>query len=207
MSAEPSVAARPRSYSGVLVALGVGAALMFLGYGRTWSTTVVTDPGLPTLTIEESGRDLAPAGAAMALVALAGVAALVATRRAGRLVTSALLTVAGLVSVYAAGAHAVTTSGPVAGAISTLVGVEGVSASATSGTAGWLLAALGGLLVAGGGAVALGTCSSWPVMGGRYERDAARPAPPDAASATVGAWDQLDRGMDPTLGTEAEGDR
>lgn len=207
MSAEASVAARPRSYSGVLVALGVGAALMFLGYGRTWSTTVVTDPGLPTLTIEESGRDLAPGGAATALVALAGVAALVATRRAGRLVTSALLMAAGLGSVYAAGAHGITTTEPVSGAFSTLVGVEAASTSATSGTAWWLLAALGGLLVAGAGAVALGTCSSWPVMGGRYERDADRPAPPDAAAASAGAWDQLDRGLDPTLGTEAEGER
>ncbi len=207
MSAEHTGAAHPRSYAGVLVALGAGAALMFLGYGRTWSTTVVTDPGLPTLTTVQTGRDLAPAGAAMALVALAGIAALVATRRPGRLVTSAVLVLAGLVSVYVSGAQGMTTTEPVSGRISAVAAVAAVSTTATSGMAWWAVAALGGLVVAVAGAVALGTCSTWPVMGGRYERDADGTTSAAAVPTTAGAWDKLDRGIDPTLATEAEGER
>jgi Tryptophan-associated transmembrane protein (Trp_oprn_chp) len=57
--------------------------------------------------------------------------------------------------------------------------------------------------VAAGGAVVLLRGSSWPEMGRRYERggeqgaaatDRARTAPRPVESA----WDQLDRGVDPT---------
>lgn len=210
----------PRSYAAVLVALGAGAALIFLGYGRTWSTSVVTDVGLPTITVELSGREVAPAGAAMALVALTGIAALVATRRVGRLITSVVLILAGVLAAYVAVASGASSSASGAGQISDRTGLEVVTSGSTTGTAWWAVAAVGGLVVAASGAVALRTSAAWPVLGGRYERSAtgspgasthpvdlaARPPVTRPAPATASVWDQLDAGVDPTVrhGSEAE---
>ena len=54
---------------GMLVLLGA-AALLFLASGRTWVTLLVTDPGLPSLTVAITGSQLTY-GAPLALLALA----------------------------------------------------------------------------------------------------------------------------------------
>jgi uncharacterized membrane protein (TIGR02234 family) len=195
---------------GYLLALGLlalGALLLLLGYGRTWSTSVVDDPGLPTVTVELSGRDLQPAGAAAAVLALAGIAGLVATRRVGRLVTGAVLLLAGLGSGALALIFGLTWSRvPGAGdwidaLVSERIGVD-LAGAPTTVTPWWVVALVGGLLVALAGVLALTRSRGWPEMGGRYERaaDPAATGPVGAgASGTGSAWDRLDRGEDPTV--------
>ena len=78
-----------RGYAVALVLLVAGGALLLLAYGRVWVSVTVSDAGLPALHVDLTGHDLQPEGTAAALVALAGVAALVATRRVGRLVSGA----------------------------------------------------------------------------------------------------------------------
>jgi uncharacterized membrane protein (TIGR02234 family) len=202
-AADPSARAR-REYLVALVLLALGAALLLLGYGRTWVTATTAQSGLPRLTVALSGSDLQPLGGALPLVALAGVAGVVATRRIGRLVSGAVLLVAGLVGVVlplrfgltwsSSGGDGATVDRLVAERVG--VAVTGVPAAAS---AWWLVAALGGLLVAAGGLLAVLHGSRWPAMGGRYERDA-QPRPRETASA----WDQLDQGVDPTADLEAE---
>ena len=194
---------RPSSgeYRLALLLVTVGAGLLLLGFGRTWATATSAQPGLPRVVVALSGLDLVPVGAALPLVALAGVAGLVATRGAWRRAVGALLLVAGAAGAVLALRAGLTLADPSgAGAtVDRLVGerlgvtVSGVPVSTTSW---WLPAVLGGLLVGVGGLLALLHGSRWPTLGRRYERDAANAGA--ATGRTESAWDLLDRGVDPT---------
>ena len=97
---EPDASTGPdrRGYRTALVLLAVGAGLLFLGFSQVWVGAVVTQEGLPSLVVELKGREIQPAGSASAVLALAGIAGLVATRRFGRAVTGALLVLEGVVA-------------------------------------------------------------------------------------------------------------
>jgi uncharacterized membrane protein (TIGR02234 family) len=188
-----------REYVLALVLLAAGAGLLLLGYGRTWVAATTAQDGLPSLTVTLAGGDLQPVGGALPLVALAGVAGVVATRRVGRLVSGAVLLVAGVVGAVlplrfgltwsSTGGDGATVDRLVAERVGVVV--SGVPATASSW---WVVAALGGALVAVGGLLAVLHGSRWPTMGGRYERSS-RPRAREAESA----WDQLDHGVDPTV--------
>ncbi|HEX6497545.1 MAG TPA: Trp biosynthesis-associated membrane protein [Micromonosporaceae bacterium] len=156
----------------------VGAGLALLSASRTWSVEVTARPApLPPLRQPHTGAALAAWLPALALVALAGAGALLATRRSGRVAVGILLVLCGL-GIAAGGGYG-------------LAEVPGASA-------GWpVVALLGGVLVVAAGLVATAHGRRWPSMGGRYERD--------AGSGSTGrgggerdAWDALDRGEDPT---------
>jgi len=191
-----------RGYGAALAMLAAGGALMLLAYGRVWVTAGVGEAGLPSLTVELTGRDLQPESTATALVALAGIAALVATRRAGRLVTGIVLLVLGLVSAVRAvqfAARDATSTAPT-GTVGRLVAERtgvGSAGLAVSHSAWWLVALCAALLVALAGAVVVLRSRDWPVLGGRYER-AGGPDRTEADRRPESAWDQLDRGLDPT---------
>jgi uncharacterized membrane protein (TIGR02234 family) len=184
---------------GVAVLLCVaGAAVALYGITRTWAVEVTVRPGLPELRSSRTGTDVAPWVIALALVALAGGGALLATRGLARRVLGGLLAVAG--------------AGVAVGAILGRVGLD-VGAAGAGGTLGPVACVAGGLLVLAGGWSALRHGHEWPGMGARYER---RPqgTPPAAAGdhqagtddragtdqrvETRAAWDALDRGDDPT---------
>ncbi|WP_309057938.1 TIGR02234 family membrane protein, partial [Streptomyces sp.] len=86
--------------------------------------------------------------------------------------------------------------------------ISGDTAAAVAGlthTAWPYVTAGGAVLILLAGIVALRFGTSWPAMGGRYERAAgpraartARPADPDRPEEL---WKALDRGEDPTHGT------
>jgi hypothetical protein len=166
---------RGRTLAVVVCAAGAGLAL--LAAGRTWThVTVVRPAPLPPLHEAKTGVALLPWLSALALVALAGAGALLATRGLVRAAVGVLLVLSGL--------------GLAAGAITRLV---------AGAAPGWPLAtALGGLLVAGSGVLTVANGRDWPAMGARYER-AARPSDaPGAARSEAQIWDALDRGEDPT---------
>ena len=181
-----------------VVACVAGAGLAVFAATRIWAVTVTPRPGLPSLRETTTGAAAQPWTVALAVVALAGAGALLATRGLLR---------RGL------------------GGLIVLVGV-GTAASAIAGRAGldaggvfWPAACVvGAALIVGGGLAAARRGHLWPAMGSRYERSkvpsserkpGAGPEPSAAAGLsrpvtdpavdTRAAWDALDRGDDPTI--------
>jgi hypothetical protein len=169
---------------GVAVVVGAGAVgLALLAASRTWvvEQTLRADP-LPPLRVEHAGSSLVPVLPAVALVGLAGLGALLATRGRGRLIVGVALAASGL-GVF-------------------LAAFAGYNQYAEAG--GWaLLAMLAGLVLAGVGMTALRRGASWPAMSTRYERSAPDRAAHDdaerAAPDRTQLWDAIERGDDPTL--------
>ena len=136
-----------------------------------------------------TGADLLPWLPALALVALAGGGAVLATRGRLRRLLGGLLALLGL-AVAAGGGYG-------------LVAVRRRRSSRQ-----WpVLCLLGGLLAAAGGWSTALRGGGWPAMGARYERPARTAAPSAPATGRPGgraadhrdAWDALDRGEDPTV--------
>ncbi len=155
-----------------------GAGLVLFAASRTWAV-LTTDRPAPLGPVEQprTGASLFGWLPALALVALAGAAALPATRRGGRLVIAAVLAAAGA-GIAATGVYAVTQGAVTQGA-----------------AAGWPMSCvLGGLVVAAIGGFTAVRGHGWPAMGSRYDRAQARPH----VGSDVQAWDAIDRGEDPT---------
>jgi hypothetical protein len=177
-----------------LVALG-GVGALAAG-SRAWQTVDAARPRpLADSVVDVIGRRLDGTPTALAVVALAGVVALLATRGVARRVVGAVLVLAGLLLVWrsALGFAAVGT-GRAADLVTSSqsgvgVGAGGITVAVHPVWPGLSLAC--GLLVALGGAVALLTAGRWSAMSARYDRPAA--APTDAS-----LWNALDRGDDPT---------
>lgn len=161
-----------RALTLAVLACVVGSAVALGAATRTWTVEVATRPDpLPPLRHARTGSALLPWLPALAVVALAGAGALLATRRTGRVAVGVLLVVSG--------------AGVLAGGIYGLVAVDSVRAV-------WpTLCVLGGGLVAVVGALTVVRARDWPSLGTRYER---RPA----ARAETDLWSALDRGEDPT---------
>jgi uncharacterized membrane protein (TIGR02234 family) len=200
-----------RTFRLAIALLAAGAALLLLGYARPWASAVVAQEGLPTLAFELTGREIEPAGAAAAVLALAGIAGLVAMRAMGRVVSGAVLLVAGAgaaagAMLFGAGSGS---RAEVVRLVSDRVGLDVDPVVST--TSWWLAAVLGGLLVAAAGALAAARGRRWPQLGRRYERGAPGPSQPRRATvdapvpaAATSAWDALDQGIDPTLDPEPD---
>ncbi|SNY50952.1 Trp biosynthesis-associated membrane protein [Paractinoplanes atraurantiacus] len=189
-----------RSYLLTLIACLAGAGIAAYGATRTWSLDVAHRPGMSDVRTPRTGADLEPWMIGLALVALAGTGALLATHGWVRRAVGVLLTLAGL--------------GVIAGALAGRLGLD--VGEAGSGATFWPIAcAVGGAIIAAGGLTAARQGHLWPRMSARYERKPAQPHSPEPGS-TPGplapaaltsdetpvdprtAWDALDRGDDPT---------
>jgi hypothetical protein len=74
--------------------------------------------------------------------------------------------------------------------------VAGALSRLGAATPAWpLLTALGGLVVAGAGALTVARGKKWPGMAARYDRPSQVSGPPRSEAQI---WDALDRGEDPT---------
>ncbi|SCE67238.1 trp region conserved hypothetical membrane protein [Micromonospora matsumotoense] len=183
-SAAASTGRRELTYA-VLLCL-VGAGLASWAATRTWSVEVLARGALPPTRQDRSGADLLPWLSALALVALAGGGAVLATRGRLRQLLGGLITLLGL-AVAVGGGYG-------------LVADVGAEAHRQ-----WpALCLLGGLVAAGGGLLTARRGGGWPGMGARYERTARADAPdgpglPIADRGNRAAWDALDRGEDPTV--------
>jgi uncharacterized membrane protein (TIGR02234 family) len=211
-----------RQYAACLGLGGAGAALVLVALRQTWAHVVTTAPApLPHGSLPVSGQDLVPVAGALALVSLAALAAVIATRGFARRVVGVVLALSGvaivvLVSahlgtagVLAAAAHAgsatqagsVTagggsplSSGPVPGGSVTGISVPGHVAMVSLPWRG--LAVLGALAVLAAGSLAVWRGARWPAMSSRYDRPGG-PQPP-AGTDTATLWESLSSGVDPT---------
>ncbi|MFI9640060.1 Trp biosynthesis-associated membrane protein [Micromonospora sp. NPDC051925] len=164
-----------------------GAGLACWAATRTWSVEVIARGTLPPTRQDRSGADLLPWLSALALVALAGGGAVLATRGWVRRLLGGLVTLLGL-AVAVGGGYG-------------LVADPGAETHRQ-----WpAFCLLGGLVAAGGGLLTARRGAGWPAMGARYERTVRADAPsrpdgrPTADRGNREAWDALDRGEDPTV--------
>lgn len=221
----PAAGAR-REYLLTLLAGAVGAAVVLLAARQDWARVVTIEPHpLPASRVGVRGQDLVPAAGALGLAALAGLAAVLATRGLVRRIVGGLLAVFG-VAIIASVSLPVTAAqvrGAAVGATSAQAGsVPGGSTvgsgttpgSGGSGLAGLSLAShvematfpwrwtvlLGGLLVLGAGMLVAWRGTRWPVMSSRYDRPASRKPP--AATDPASLWESLSQGLDPTDSTD-----
>ncbi|MFY1616719.1 Trp biosynthesis-associated membrane protein [Micromonospora sp. WMMD736] len=191
MSARIATGRRELTYAMLLCLAGAGLALWMATRG--WSVELTVRPApLPPVREARSGAALLPWLPALAVVALAGGGAVLATRGRVRQLLGVLLAALGLAVSAGAGY----------GLVADLDGVVSRQWPA--------LCLVGGLLVAVGGGWTALRGGGWPAMGARYERPTrtvteSRPSTPAAPGPLAGrrtteAWDALDRGEDPTAG-------
>lgn len=192
-------------FATAMAGLLVGGALALIAGGRGWQTvTAVRTRPLADEVLSVTGRTLHPAVTALALVALAGVVGVLATRGVARRVVGGVLAVVGGVLCWQslAGLAAMST----AHAHSALrdarggVGLDAEGALRVAVHPVWpVLAAVGGVLVLVAGVVTLGWGSGWSGLSRRYE------SPQSGAAGTdTGLWNALDGGLDPTADPAAD---
>jgi uncharacterized membrane protein (TIGR02234 family) len=212
-----------REYALALLLGLAGAASVLLSVRQGWARVVTAAPRpLPAATVSVRGQDLVPLAGALGLAALAGLAAVLATRGLARRLVGALLVAFGLGAAVAvsmrlgtatvlAAASAVGRASSPAGSVTggSAPGLAGAGGGAAPGVAGASLAGhvtmaafpwrwavlLGSLAVIAAGLLVAWRGATWPVMSSRYDQPAPRrPHPADAATL----WDSLSQGVDPT---------
>lgn len=171
-----------------------GAAIVLLAASRPWAQGEISrGAGVPVAEVALTGGDLAPTVTGLAVLALAAVAALVATRGTARRGVGLLVLAAGAGLVLDAGLAGRRAAAQVAADAPDAAGVD-------IGLTPWpWVAAAGGVLVLAAGLLAAVRSAGWPTMSRRYN------APTDDAAAGHAAdrtpediWRALDRGDDPT---------
>lgn len=200
-----------REYGFALLAGAVGAIVIILAAREQWAQALFTQPKpLPAQVVNVSGNDLTPLASALALAALAGLAAVIATRGTLRRVAGVLLALFGagagaavLTSVTAATVVSVAASkvaSPESAALSgtapgsTTSGSTGGGSFVVSGSTGqaimtgtpWHVAVLiGALLIFAAGLVTALHGPDWPVMSSRYDAPGGHAAGGAEAGATA----------------------
>jgi uncharacterized membrane protein (TIGR02234 family) len=193
-----------RRFAAFALAIGLdvlGAGLALLVSLRTWQTVTTARAGRAPDVLDLDGRTVDAASTAIALVALAGVVAVLATRAVLRRVVGCLIAVAGAALVW----RAVLALSPVSASRARALVAGRHKTVNPSGTvpdvsvhSAWpALSLLCGVLVLAAGALITWRGHRWQVMSARYE------ATPDAASddqakAAATLWRALDEGDDPT---------
>jgi uncharacterized membrane protein (TIGR02234 family) len=176
-----------RRLAHAVVAVPAGAALALYAATRTWSVQVTERPGLSDLRAERTGAAEMPWLVALALVALAGAGALLATRGVTRRGLGGLLVAVG--------------TGLAVCAIAARAGLD-PGAAGVAATIWPAACVLGGGLVGLGGLGAARHGQHWPTMGSRYER---RPVPPPGSGPSPVAGLDAGPGSSAAAGMPAAG--
>jgi uncharacterized membrane protein (TIGR02234 family) len=212
MSGASAAAPAKREYGFALLAGAVGAGVILLAVREQWAQAVFTQPNpLPPQVIDVSGNDLVPLAGALALAALAGLAAVIATKGVLRRASGVLLALfgAGAGAAVMASVSAATVVSVAASKVASpeAAAVSGAAGSTTSGSmtgTPWHVAViLGALLIFAAGLATALRGPDWPVMSARYDAPGGNDARGGAAgpgqaldSATM--WESLNGGEDPT---------
>jgi uncharacterized membrane protein (TIGR02234 family) len=182
----------------------IGGAAVLLISGRDWQTLFVARPRpLADVVVAASGRTLDPAATGLAVVALAGVVAVLATRGLGRRIVGAVVVLSGAGICWRAatgfGAVSASRARALVAAAGSGVGIGDSSPTRVSVHPGWPVAEIAfGVLIVVAGVLVLARGAAWSTMSARYEAPSA-PAGADGAARNDGAlWSALDRGDDPT---------
>ena len=179
--------------------IGGGGALLVAT--RAWQTVTTPRPApLQDVVTHLSGRTVDAAPTAIALVALAGVVAVVATRGIARRLVGGILAVAGAGLIWravtAASAVSVARARALVSDRHPAVDVSRAVPQVQTHAAWPVLTLMCGVLVVAAGGLVAWRGHRWQVMSARYDAAPARPADPSKAAATL--WTALDRGEDPT---------
>jgi uncharacterized membrane protein (TIGR02234 family) len=168
----------------------LGAALVLVALSRAWISHRIGTAPLPSRTETVVGTHLASGARPLALVGVAGVAAVPATRRLGRLLVGVVVALAG-VGVVLVVARALIDP---AGAVRRAPLLVDAHIGGAVGLGGWpYVALLGALLLVAAGLLIVVRGRSWASMSSRYDAPAQRPREGEAS-----LWEALDRGEDPT---------
>ncbi|WP_225848336.1 TIGR02234 family membrane protein [Streptomyces sp. HPF1205] len=201
-----------RALAAALAAGALGAALVLVAAGKTWTRGTAPFGGGGT-PVHATGTQTTALAGGLALVGLASLVAVFAVRRLARYAVAALLALSGLgvaVTVPARrGDHHALDD-----AAATATGLSRTAATHVTLTAWPWVATAGGVLLFLAGLLALRYGSRWPAMSSRYDRPTGRgaavpgarrrPAAARRAPAPVdpdrpeSLWQALDRGEDPT---------
>jgi uncharacterized membrane protein (TIGR02234 family) len=178
------------------VLLGAAGAGLAAGFtGRTWATVTMRGgpdlvPSLQALT----GRSLSGGITALGLAGLAGIAALLATRGWARTAVGVLLTGFGV--LIAVLAPLAVRGDNVVSAAADRTNLTRLTGDLTVHVGGWwIVALLGGILLAAAGLLTVVRGRRWPGMSARYDRPGTAPRVGDDPASL---WKSLDRGDDPT---------
>jgi len=176
----------------------LGSAGTLLIASRSWQTLVQErDAPFPSVTREVIGRTVDAAPTALALVALAGVVAVLATRGAVRRVVGVVIAVAGVAMIWRALVSADAISDHRARVIMTGFVDVGFPGPHVDTHPVWpVLTAVCGALVTVSGVVIAWRGHEWQAMSARYETPPAQESDQARTAATL--WTKLDRGEDPT---------
>jgi len=166
--------------------LGGGVALFAVG--RVWLHYTVPRNGLADLPSKATGHAVAGAAATLALVVLAGVVVLPATRGLGRRIAGAVIGLAGLGIGYLAVLAIVRTTHQ--------LDVPAASTYTDGRATAWpWITLVAGAVAIGSGVFATVASGGWPAMGRRYESAGSAKRGPITETSM---WDRLDEGDDPT---------
>ncbi len=176
----------------------VGSALVLLAVSRSWIVhSYGGEAPLPPRAFRVDGARLVPGSRALALVGLAGVAAVLATRRTGRVAVGVVQGLAGagiaalVLRALVDPDAAVNRAGP----------FVDVTVAPGQQLGAWpYVALLGALLITVAGLLVVVRGRSWVVMSSRYD------APQQQPRGDASLWDALDRGEDPTEEAARTGD-
>jgi uncharacterized membrane protein (TIGR02234 family) len=186
----------PRQELTLLLLLGaIGAGLALLASRQGWAQIETTAPRpLPAGSTTVSGQALVPAAGALAIAALAGLAAVLATRRTLRRVAGVVLAGfgAGIIAAVSVGISPAAVLAAAAASSGSGAGTGGAAAGSTTGGAGagagsvplsgfpahvvfasfpWrALDIVGGIAVIAAGALVTWRAQRLPVMSARFDR-------------------------------------
>ncbi len=196
---------RHAAYAAALALDLVGAGGALLVSSRTWQTVTSPRPRpRPDDVLDVTGRTVDSASTALALVALAGVVAVLATRGIARRVVGVVVAVSGLGLVWRGLASASAISAARARSLVSarhraVVLDPGVSPHVAVHAVWPTLSVVAGVLVLLAGVAIALRGHRWGGMSARYENVERTPDPSDeAARKSVSLWNALDRGEDPT---------
>ena len=192
-------------YAASVIVLAVGAATVLLVASREWQT-------IGPRAIGVTGRTLDSAPTALAVVALAGVVAVIATKGKIRQLVGVLVAVAGAVAIWRSAAALPAVSASRAEEIvraKQRVNVIGGSAPEVATHPVWgVLSVIGAVLVVLAGVFIAVRGARWQGMSGRYRAPGTGAASPPPSSAPTdedrarhdaSLWGALERGDDPTV--------
>ncbi|HKS48753.1 MAG TPA: Trp biosynthesis-associated membrane protein [Amycolatopsis sp.] len=166
----------------IVAALLLGAAALWGASHLVWSAHT-RDAGVRGIVLEtRTGAEISGALIPLALLALAGVAGMIATGGWPRRALGAVLAIAGLAACWVA-VDGMRWSGYPAGAPLAQI------------LAGRGLAAFGGILVTVGGLLAVKRAANMPRLGARYSAPSVKKT---ARDSDAELWEALSEGDDPT---------